>query len=1223
MELQRHHHYGIGFLIGLLIFAGFVRYQAPRVQALTDVVITVDNAGDNDNSSNEFFCGGDGSCTLRTAIQGILKKSIQITDFTSDHYRFVIQFSPSVAAVGLSGGTPGDLPDIRFRTDFSEPPYPPNPCAGCVIEIDGQLGRPALTPIKIVGDSPNGFTISDPTHLVTIKNVKLENFTDSAVLIKDNAMGHEIRDNTFGSLGSSDEFSTPNTTAIKVSNAAHAKIVGNLIGGETSDAIVLTGSSTFDTLVAENYIGVDPSNIGNALPTVAGNGVLIENGAHDNLIKGGSEKNVIAHTGQNGILILNGNKNTVEEDNVFFDNNNLAIDLDTANDNINKPTLTSALDNGTNIKVKGTGVGGAQINFYRANNAFNPTVVPDVSGGEGFFSLQNNIIDGGGDLDSDPDQFEFVLSGAALGETITSFQTSSQNSSEFSNNVTVSNAPSNLPPTVSPTATPSNPGPGNTVTLNANGNDPNGDSLTFSWIQTTGPAITINPNTTSNPVTFVVPTIVSPTTFTFSVTANDGVASATGTVTVNAVPGPGPTPTPTPTPTPSNQAPIANAGPDQTVSQGGNVLLNGSGSSDPNGDALTYQWTQSGSDPYLVILTNQNTVTPNFSAPNITELSVDLHFTLQVTDPANLTASDSVTIKIDRTIQKPIAKLKVFPSNTVLPGTQVRLSGIQSTFDPTANTRKYTFRQITNSSSDIPLVVTQTNDTTPEASVLMPSGITTATEFTFELVVNDGTQNSDPDTEIVTVSPQAPSTPAVCSTTAPNADAGDNLDENKVPGEIITLSGIRSSDPDNNQPLSYFWRQQAGGVRVDIRNNQSAQPNFTVPALTTASITMEFELTVTDSCGLSDTDNVRITLRNSDPDNDGIDNTREAELHTDPENPDTDGDGVPDGTEARSGSMSPLNPDSDNDGLRDGEEDTNRNGIAEIGETNPGNADTDGDTMPDGFEIRNQLNPNNPSDAAEDSDRDGLLNREEFIFKTNPRVVDSDGDGINDTNEAKGANRTSPNDSDSDDDGINDGNEDINHDGTTQTNETSPVRFDSDFDGLSDGQEIGLAQPQSKGTDTKKFKADSDPLSKTGPLTTDTDADKITDGNEDKNKNGSFDCGETSPLDPANPPKVCVQPTPTPTPTKTSRAQSTPSSSINVSKGSPVATHVPTVTIVPGASITVQGVNKQTRGSSSSFTANPQASIVVLPGILATVGPGPLLPSIMVFAANTMAQVMK
>lgn len=69
--------------------------------------------------------------------------------------------------------------------------------------------------------------------------------------------------------------------------------------------------------------------------------------------------------------------------------------------------------------------------------------------------------------------------------------------------------------------------------------------------------------------------------------------------------------------------------------------------------------------------------------------------------------------------------------------------------------------------------------------------------------------------------------------------------------------------------------------------------------------------------------------------------------------PDRDGDGLPDETElAGANPTDPEDPDTDDDGLLDGEEDLNRNGQLDEGETDPNRADSDGDGAPDGAEQR-------------------------------------------------------------------------------------------------------------------------------------------------------------------------------------------------------------------------------------------------------------------------------
>ncbi len=112
-----------------------------------------------------------------------------------------------------------------------------------------------------------------------------------------------------------------------------------------------------------------------------------------------------------------------------------------------------------------------------------------------------------------------------------------------------------------------------------------------------------------------------------------------------------------------------------------------------------------------------------------------------------------------------------------------------------------------------------------------------------------------------------------------------------------------------------------------------------------------------------------------DSDQDGLSNALEASLGTDPDNWDTDGEGLGDGVEIIQHGTNPLdrntdkdlltdrieieykltdplNPDTDGDGLSDGEE----AGAGGLG-TDPLKADTDGGGTPDGTEVRRGTNP--------------------------------------------------------------------------------------------------------------------------------------------------------------------------------------------------------------------------------------------------------------------------
>ncbi len=92
-----------------------------------------------------------------------------------------------------------------------------------------------------------------------------------------------------------------------------------------------------------------------------------------------------------------------------------------------------------------------------------------------------------------------------------------------------------------------------------------------------------------------------------------------------------------------------------------------------------------------------------------------------------------------------------------------------------------------------------------------------------------------------------------------------------------------------------------------------------------------------------------------DLDCDGLTNAEEIALGTDPNDPDSDADGLLDGEEVNTHGTDPNDPDSDADGLLDGDE-VNTHG------TDPLNPDTDSDGVSDGDEVTNGTDPTDPAD---------------------------------------------------------------------------------------------------------------------------------------------------------------------------------------------------------------------------------------------------------------------
>jgi hypothetical protein len=276
----------------------------------------------------------------------------------------------------------------------------------------------------------------------------------------------------------------------------------------------------------------------------------------------------------------------------------------TTGGSMNSTMMRSILAATAALIIAGCGGGGgeAPAGVLPANSVPTANAVPIANAG----SAQSVVtgvtvtLDGSGSLDADRDSltYAWTLTSKPAGSTATlSNSTSPQptfnadvDGGYVASLIVNDGKVDSTPATVTVTAATANAAPvanagsaqsvvtGATVTLGGSGSsDANNDPLTYAWTLTgkpAGSAATLAGSTSLTP-SFVADLDGA---YVVSLIVNDGkVDSAPATVTVTAAT--------------ANAAPIANAGSAQSVVTGATVTLDGSGSSDANGDTLAYAWT--------------------------------------------------------------------------------------------------------------------------------------------------------------------------------------------------------------------------------------------------------------------------------------------------------------------------------------------------------------------------------------------------------------------------------------------------------------------------------------------------------------------------------------------------------------------------------------------------------------------------------------------------------
>jgi hypothetical protein len=351
---------------------------------------------------------------------------------------------------------------------------------------------------------------------------------------------------------------------------------------------------------------------------------------------------------------------------------------------------------------------------------------------------------------------------------------------------------------------------GTAVTLDASATtDPDGDDVRIQWAVTAPEGSGVNFQGAVGEMQTLTPDV--PGAYQITVTASDVFGEDTASTVLTAT-------------EPENRAPVADAGESASADRGTSVTLDGSNSSDPDGDELSFEWAfDSRPANSTAELRNVQSATPSFTPDRDGTYVI----TLTVSDPDGLSSTDTVTIAVGTDNSPPNADAG---SNiTTEPNTSVTLTGAGSS-DPDGQGLSYLWTIESQPDGSSPSI---SNGTSEQAQL----SVDIEGAYEVQLEVTDTGGLSDTDTVIVNVASdnQAP----VARFSVPNE---------VVVGDTIALDGSNSTDPEGGT-LTYMW---------DVTD----APNTTNPSSDTGEIvevdvffegSYTVELTVEDPGGLTDT----------------------------------------------------------------------------------------------------------------------------------------------------------------------------------------------------------------------------------------------------------------------------------------------------------------------------------------------------------------------------------
>lgn len=330
------------------------------------------------------------------------------------------------------------------------------------------------------------------------------------------------------------------------------------------------------------------------------------------------------------------------------------------------------------------------------------------------------------------------------------------------------------------------------VTLDGSGSsDPDGSIASYLWEQIAGPAVTLSGSHAAT-AGFTAPLAKKAVTLSFKLTVTDNAAAvASKTVKVKVKP--------------VNARPVANAGSNQSVGLNATVTLNGSGSSDQDGQIVQYLWKQTAGTK--VKLSDAKAFSPSFTSLAALKRGVtaeSLQFQLTVTDDEKAKdVSDPVTVTVNANPAAVLQAALNLDSNNVPAGEILTATA-----------------QITGGTSPFNTAIAWGDGASSSSS---PATHTYATQGTYSVVltVSDSTAQSTTISKSVTV-------------TAPVLKASLSLDKSTVAkGETLTASaGATGGKPAYGYSIDWGDGSTASAAS-SATHSYSQSGNYTVTVTVT------------------------------------------------------------------------------------------------------------------------------------------------------------------------------------------------------------------------------------------------------------------------------------------------------------------------------------------------------------------------------------------------------